>query len=113
MCDSSFSADFFNNVAAVAVVLIFAKVVTNRSRKAKNAANEKWGLAVLHVSAVVSAAAAVGLSLWATGVCQRSSCIEIAAAAALGITAVFLIVDIVIGELPESWLRRSIFGKSR
>ena len=63
MCDSSFSADFFNNVAAVAVVLIFTKVLTHRSRKAKNAANDTPLLSQLHVGAVVLAVVAVGISL--------------------------------------------------
>jgi hypothetical protein len=95
MCDSNLNADFFNNVAAVAVVLIFTKVVTNRARKAKR--DTRW-LARLHVGAVVSATAAVGLSLWATGSGQRSPCIAIAAAVALALTAALLIADIVIEE---------------
>ena len=52
-------ADFFNNVAAVAVVLMFAKVVSHRSRKADY--NPKWAkrLAHAHVAAVLLAVAAV------------------------------------------------------
>jgi hypothetical protein len=50
------------------------------------------------VGAVVSATAAVGLSLWATGSGQRSPCIAIVAAVALALTAALLIADIVIEE---------------
>jgi hypothetical protein len=102
MCDSSFSADFFNNVAAVAVVLIFTKVLTHRSRKAKNAANDTPLLSQLHVGAVVLAAVAVGISLWATGFCQTNTGMCIVAASALGLTGLLLIFDVVIEERSAS-----------
>jgi hypothetical protein len=111
MCDSSFSADFFNNVAAVAVVLLFTKVVTHRSRKEESTQQDKRRLAALHVVAVLSAAVAVGFSLLATGVCWKDPWIHIAAVSALVITSAILLTDIVIEEFPKCWPRRLILWR--
>ena len=50
-----FQADFFNDVAAVAIVLIFAKVVAHRSRNGKPHTDEpkRWR-AFWHVLAVLA-----------------------------------------------------------
>ena len=66
-----FQADFFNNIAAVAMVLIFAKVFAHRSRNTKpqngqptpGRANFR---ACCHGLAIAAAVVAVGAALWAT-----------------------------------------------
>jgi uncharacterized membrane protein len=111
MCDPNFNADFFNNVAAIAVVLIFTKVFTNRSRKATKPPNHPWLVSLLHVCAVVIAAVAIGISLWATGYRCSNAHREIAAAVILALTAGLLIADIVIEEFSPKWPPRWPLGK--
>jgi uncharacterized membrane protein YoaT (DUF817 family) len=63
----SFQPDFFNNVAAVAIVLIFAKVVVHRMRQRESRAVRQSGRRNrIHVFAVLAASVAGGASLWAT-----------------------------------------------
>jgi hypothetical protein len=57
--------DFFNNMVAIAVVLMFTKVVSHRSHKTEKPAL-RGTLAVLHVLAVFAAAATVGMGVVAT-----------------------------------------------
>ena len=59
--DPQFQADFFNNVAAVAIVLVFAKVVAHRKHDEPSVPR-----ALLHGLAVLAAVAAAGLALWVT-----------------------------------------------
>ena len=51
MACTDFQADYYNNIAAVAVVLLFAKVV---GRRLSRASHGDW-LAVLHAAAVLAA----------------------------------------------------------
>jgi hypothetical protein len=65
--DESFQPDFFNNVAAVAIVLTFAKVVAHRSRDRESRTVEPSGWRTFyHALAVLAAVLAAGASLWAT-----------------------------------------------
>jgi hypothetical protein len=48
--NSDFQADFFNNIAAIAIVLLFAKVVTHRTRKGSSA---RGSLALLHLVSMI------------------------------------------------------------
>ena len=69
--DPNFEADFFTNVAAVAMVLIFAKVYTHRAHThgAKNGQPTRCRArfrSVCHGLAVLGAAAAAAAALWAT-----------------------------------------------
>jgi hypothetical protein len=59
------SSDFFNNVAAIAVVLMFAKIASHGLRKARGKPGTH-ALAALHGIAVVAALVAVTASLIAT-----------------------------------------------
>ena len=59
--DPQFQADFFNNVAAVAIVLVFAKVVAHRKHKEPGVLR-----ASMHGLAVLAAVAAAGIALWVT-----------------------------------------------
>jgi hypothetical protein len=63
---AEFAADFYNNVAAIAVVLMFTKVVAHRSRKVPRKTLGTWILAALHVTALVAATVAIVASLRAT-----------------------------------------------
>ena len=97
--------DFFNNVAAIAVVLMFTKVVTHRLRKFRR---KEWtrALAILHAIAVVSAAVAVTASLIATDIDSVPNCLHIAAWAGLAVAGIILIADIIIDEFPDAETRR-------
>ena len=57
--------DFFNNMVAIAVVLMFTKVVSHRSHKTEKPTLQRT-LAVLHVLAVFAAAATVVMGVVAT-----------------------------------------------
>ncbi len=93
-----FTADFFNNVAAIAVVVMFTKVVTRRAYKARQQAKWPRLLAALHIVAVGGAVIAIGVSLWATDQHSTADWVRYVAWGGLGCAATFLIVDIVIEE---------------
>lgn len=61
-------ADFFNNVAAVAVVLVFANIVSHRSHPIEPTRGNViyWPLHILHSMAVFSGIAAAAVALEAT-----------------------------------------------
>lgn len=89
-------ADFFNNVAAIAVVLMFIKVVSHRSRESR--AKGTLTPAVLHVIALASAAVAIIASLIATYRQSATYGLPFFAGGALLLTGVILLADIIIGE---------------
>lgn len=102
--DDAFQPDFFNNITAVAVVLMFTKVVAHRMHDG----DRKRGSAVLHVIAVSAAAIAAGTSIVAT---ERSSnwCIlHLIVWLGLGTACALLLVEIVIDDVggPWGWRRR-------
>lgn len=94
----TFTPDFFNNVAAIAVVLIFTKFVTRRAHKARQ--QPKWPgvLPWLHIAAVSGAATAIGVSLWATDMHDTADWVRYVAWGGIATAGSFLIVDILIEE---------------
>jgi hypothetical protein len=75
LCPEPFQPDFFNNVAAVASVLIFAKVVSHRSRNRETQRSELQPLrAFFHGLGVMAAVVAIGAALGATEA-QADACI--------------------------------------
>lgn len=101
-----FEADFFNNVAAIAVVLMFTKVVSHHIRKVKRGTKWRRRLAVIHTVAVAAALIAATISLIATH-CQPGGVgYHIAAWAAwvfLGIAGIILLGDHVVDELAHAF----------
>lgn len=98
---TAFTPDFYNNVAAIAVVLMFTKVVSHRTRKVDRTPNAIRWLARAHVLAVGAASAAVAISLAATDFKWTGVGIRVATWTALVMAGGLLIVDIVIDELPD------------
>jgi hypothetical protein len=100
-----FEPDFFNNVAAIAVVLVFTKIVVHRSKKT-NAQGWSRLLAVLHVVAVVSAAVALSFSLRATDIAiETDRGWRTIVWSGIGLAGAILLVDIVAKEAFE-WRER-------
>ena len=100
--NGAFQPDFFNNAAAIAVVLLFTKVVTHRSRQIRRKAWVNW----LHLLAVLGAAAAVGASLWATEQCAVDDRLDWLAWGGLGVAGFALLLDIVLEDTKCKWLSR-------
>jgi len=98
------SSDFFNNVAAIAVVLMFAKIASHGLRKARGKPGTH-ALAALHGIAVVAALVAVTASLIATYKPTKANGLDVVAWWGVGIAAVALIMDIGIEEFSDSRLR--------
>ncbi len=94
--DSGFQPDFFNNIASVAVVLLFTKVVMHRTRRGIAA---KGCLATLHVITLLLAGAAIVISLWATGICTMDHCLHQAAWILLAAAGIGLSIDLVIEDV--------------
>lgn len=96
--------DFFNNVAAVAVVLMFAKVVTHRSRKADYASRWTIVLVGLHVLAVLSAVASVAFCLLATdGRSTTGADWRNAAWISLILAGGVLVFDVILDAVRNAW----------
>jgi hypothetical protein len=96
-----FTADFYNNVAAIAIVLMVTKVLSHRTRKVPRKPKAMRTLARVHVLAVAAAATAVAISLAATDFKLTGIGVRITAWTALGIAGGLLILDIVIDEMPH------------
>lgn len=97
----AFTADFYNNVAAIAVVLMFTKVVSHRTRTAPRQPKAVRRLAGVHVAAVAAATVAVAISLAATSFKLSGPGVSLAAWITLGVACGLLVLDIVIDELPH------------
>jgi hypothetical protein len=93
-----FSVDFYNNVAAIAVVLMFTKVVSHGLRRVRG----KSPGVVLHAVVVGGAIVATAAALVATFIGSHGWCLHIVAWTGIVIAAVGLIVDIVAEERSES-----------
>ena len=101
-----FQADFFNDVAAVAIVLIFAKVVAHRSRNGKpNADEPKRWRAFWHVLGVLAAAAAAGAALWATEAGSDAGVFHWFAWGGLIVAGAAFVAEIVIDDVVPAWKR--------
>ena len=97
---ATFTADFYNNVAAIAVVLLFTKVVAHRSRKTPRGVAGTWILAVVHLIALLAAAAAIFASLWATD--YETTDYNWMAQLGLAMAGGALLVDIAVDELCDA-----------
>jgi hypothetical protein len=112
--DTKFQADFFNNVAAVAMVLIFAKVVTHRSHVADPKSKRPTPRGALlracwHTLGVSGAAVAVIAALWATEDGTDKCAFHYTAWVGLGVAGVVFLVEIVIDDVGpplRRWLQR-------
>jgi hypothetical protein len=94
--NSDFQADFFNNIAAIAIVLLFAKVVTHRTRKGSSA---RGSLALLHRVSMIGAGLAIAVSLWATDTRRVEPGFHTAAWWFLAAAGVGLLADTLIEDL--------------
>lgn len=88
--NSDFQPDFFNNVAGVAVVLMFAKVVVRRTKRTEIRARHD----IAHGVAIAAALTAVTASLWATEICALGGWFHLAAWLGVGIAGIALWFDI-------------------
>jgi hypothetical protein len=108
---SGFQPDFFNNIAAIAIVLMLTKVVMHRSRK------RQWGESMtavvvgLHVFTVLAAAVAVWISLAATD--QRNTALEwhTYAWASLIAAAAGLFADVVVEDVIGACVKKRAHEK--
>jgi hypothetical protein len=101
-----YESDFFNNVAAIAVVLMFTKVVAHHVRKVPRDRTGTWWLAAFHVVAVGAAAVAVGAALVVTEHESPSIAGHVFAWLGLGVTALILILDIAVDECTHAHRKR-------
>jgi steroid 5-alpha reductase family enzyme len=93
--EPQFQADFFNNVAAVAIVLIFAKVVAHRSRKGES----KTWRRLSHGAAVAAAALATVAALLATEAAKDYRVFHWLAWIGLGVAGTAFVVEILIDDV--------------
>jgi hypothetical protein len=84
--------DFFNNIAAIAVVLLFTKVVTHRLRRGQSKSPGSIAEAC-HVVTVLAATGAVVVALIATGLPCDAVGLYISAGVTLGVAGLLLILD--------------------
>ncbi len=115
--DQNFQADFFNNVAAIAVVLIFAKVYAHRSRhRGPHDAEPSAPRARFHGLAVTAAAVAAAVALLATEDATDRCIYHLLAGGGLVISGIILVGEILHDDLPavkRRWLDlRQRFRKS-
>jgi peptidoglycan biosynthesis protein MviN/MurJ (putative lipid II flippase) len=109
--NDAFKPDFFNNVAAVAIVLILAKVVAHRTKDDRGR-GRSWR----HVIAVVTAAVATIIALAATAVCRDWWLWQLSAGGFLLVAGVVFVGEIyfddlephlgVVQRMKEKWRRR-------
>lgn len=99
MAAPPYQSDFYNNVAAIAVVLMFTKVVGHGLRKGRAKHPHPGMLKTLHIGVVVGAVIAATVALIATFQGSHWGFSHILAWAALGFTAFCLVSDILIEEL--------------
>lgn len=88
--------DFYNNVAAIAAVLMFAKLVTHRTRKATKYGSERR-LAVVHTIGVATSAGAIVVSLIATASGAFTG-LELCAWGLLGMSGLILVFDVLAAD---------------
>lgn len=102
MSCTEFQPDFYNNIAAVGVVLLFAKVVTRRASQAKHG---DW-LAVVHAAAVVAAGMAAAVAIWATEHCTQTQVWHTLSWIGVIVAATALLVDVLVDERDARSRRR-------
>ena len=94
-----FTADFFNNVAAVSIVLLFAKIVSHRTRR--EPARSNTAIKMLHAVCIVAAAVGLVVGLVATDIKSDSLALRVLAWVALAVAGLVLIVDLLAEDLPH------------
>jgi uncharacterized membrane protein YhaH (DUF805 family) len=100
--DQNFQADFFNNVAAVAIVLIFAKVVAHRMHD-----QDRGGMSVLlHGIAVLAAAMAATISIIGIESCSAWPPLHWIVGVPLAAASVLLVLEILIDDVGRYRRRR-------
>lgn len=97
--------DFYNNIAAVAAVLMFAKFVTHRTRKGQKPGSERW-LFGFHFIGVAAAAVAILVALSATADGATDS--RILEWVSLGLSGLILVVDVLVDDF---WYARQCRNK--
>jgi hypothetical protein len=97
MAAADFAADVYNNIAATGVVLLFAKLVTHRSR---TKGTTSWLVFALHVIVVGAAAVAVASALVITAARSEDQPWLAMAWIGLSISGVVLVCDVLL----EAWL---------
>ncbi len=107
-CPDPSQPDFFNNVAAVAVVLMFAKVVTHRSRAhahAREPSNDapSGRRAFFHGLAVVAAVVAAGVAIWATAAPPDGRFWHWFAGGSLLLAGAILLVEVFFDDVRPAW----------
>jgi hypothetical protein len=103
--NNDFQPDFFNNIAAVAVVLMLTKVVMHRSRQVHWCRSLVVINLVVHAFAVLAAAAAIWVSLSATDVCNTHPEWHRYAWYALAFAAGAFLIDILIEDVVGAWMK--------
>lgn len=83
--------DFFNNIAAVAVVIMFTKAVTHRNRR--RTPRRPRALSICHVVGVCAAVASAVVALVATETGWNSLCFHVLAWATLTVAGAALLFD--------------------
>jgi len=106
MACKDFQPDFFNNVAAVAIVLILTKVVMHRSRRGYRGGLLSFVIVLVHVLTVLAAAGAIWISLWATDVCNMDLEWHKNAWYFLGAATALLLIDLMIEDVIGACVRR-------
>jgi hypothetical protein len=96
------SSDFFNNVATIAGVLMFAKVASHGLRKARGKPARTLVFAILHGVAVVFAIIAITAALIATYRPSVASDADVFAWCGVVVAALALIIDIGIEEFYDA-----------
>jgi hypothetical protein len=106
---SGTAPDFFNNAASIAVVLLFTKVVSHRSRKAPRETQRAKALTAFHIIAVLSATIAVAASLvatdWQSAPDAVCAALRGVAWVGLGFAGVILIVDVIADAIADGGRR--------
>ena len=104
---TQFAPDFFNNVAAIAVVLMFAKLVTHRSRRThRTGAEVKW-LLLLHLACLGAAGVAVVVSMIAVSTESTDEWLQRSGWIAVAVAGLIVIGDVAV----EDWRQASADSK--
>jgi cytosine/uracil/thiamine/allantoin permease len=98
--ETAFTPDFFNSVASVAVVLMFAKFVTHRSRKPRHGRKGTGEVVLIgcHIAAVLAALIATVASLVAVDQQDVSPYWRLAGWWGLAIAGSLLVGDVLVED---------------
>jgi hypothetical protein len=106
MGSADFAPDFFNNVAAIAVVLVFAKLVTHRSRvNTTRSDRERIILFSFHLLAVVAATVAALAAIIGLRGRSVSGVIDWLAWGGVAIAGLILVGDALVEDCRQAYRR--------